>query len=440
MQVPLELTSQVFLEDMSNGRSGTQGSAWRSPLMSGSNSTNEADNRSRKKKSDKSRKKQRKPKARQAEGMGGSGSISDSAHDSILNKFVGSDHSTTSFASTWRGDSTINNNASLSSMDLEEAATRKMRRKSRKSYALDDETKSSKKKEDRRSRSSQTKKSNRDKDDTIGTNITDDETLGDSYPSFAEKYIVRTEHGNDPSVMLDLQTTTRDGKLRSAYDKSADWYCGPDADAENDVDSIHSDGSSVLSAFRIKKKKPIKVDLPANYFVTPPKGKGEVEESMHFSSLIGGSSNGMDDDSQMDSISLLQLEANHSRKKKKGTKKARKASLSTAMKELGPLQNIAFSQLLVEQRNRNEHSPDADPSPANVEDIESSTEKLERKIATSTDHVDDNDGNNNIGSNERKKKLSFLDRLTTKKSVLALVIGSGILIALNVILICIVLL
>jgi len=72
------------------------------------------------------------------------------------------------------------------------------------------------------------------------------------------------------------QTTTRDGRPRSAYDKNAEWYCGDDTDNG----SIATDGSSVLSAFRPKKKVPVKS--------LPPKS----EASMDFGTLLGEEKNG----------------------------------------------------------------------------------------------------------------------------------------------------
>jgi hypothetical protein len=64
-------------------------------------------------------------------------------------------------------------------------------------------------------------------------------------------------------------------KPRSADDKNAPWYCGYENDEEEDVNdgnSIASDSSSVLSAFKKKKT---------------PKTKPVQEQSMSFSGLLG---------------------------------------------------------------------------------------------------------------------------------------------------------
>jgi hypothetical protein len=65
--------------------------------------------------------------------------------------------------------------------------------------------------------------------------------------------------------------TTVKGTPRSGYDKNAEWYCGSD----DDKNSIISDGSSVLSAFRPNKSTPVTPDIP------------QSEASMDFGALLG---------------------------------------------------------------------------------------------------------------------------------------------------------
>jgi hypothetical protein len=72
------------------------------------------------------------------------------------------------------------------------------------------------------------------------------------------------------------QVATLDDKPRSAYDKDADWYCGSD----DDKDSIVSDGSSVLSAFRPKKNPPATSTVPVS------------EASLDFGALLGDEEQG----------------------------------------------------------------------------------------------------------------------------------------------------
>lgn len=71
-------------------------------------------------------------------------------------------------------------------------------------------------------------------------------------------------------------TGTGAGRPRSAYDKNAEWYCGSDDD-DNSKGSVASDGSSVLSAFRPKKKATM---VPV---LTTP----QSEASMDLDVLIG---------------------------------------------------------------------------------------------------------------------------------------------------------
>ncbi|KAL3911118.1 MAG: hypothetical protein SGILL_007408, partial [Bacillariaceae sp.] len=83
------------------------------------------------------------------------------------------------------------------------------------------------------------------------------------------------EEQEEPSF-LQPQTTTFDGKPRSAYDKNADWYC----DSEDDKGSVASDNSSVLSAFRPKKRQ-------SQTEIAP-----QSEASMDLGALLGGPEEG----------------------------------------------------------------------------------------------------------------------------------------------------
>jgi hypothetical protein len=107
-------------------------------------------------------------------------------------------------------------------------------------------------------------------------------------------------------------TNTKDGKPRSAYDKNAEWYCGEDGedDVDNDA-SYNSDGSSVLSAFRPAAKK-----SPVPAPVVP-----QSEASMDFGALIGHDGGGLppfsdlpSEEKSMGGMSFLQQKAEKSTK------------------------------------------------------------------------------------------------------------------------------
>ena len=83
---------------------------------------------------------------------------------------------------------------------------------------------------------------------------------------------------HDSASELPMPNMTRkDGRPRSGYDRNADWYCGNDADNH---DSIHSYGSSILSAFQIKKE--------IEPMLKPDTKEETIEDSMNFSILVDG--------------------------------------------------------------------------------------------------------------------------------------------------------
>lgn len=94
-----------------------------------------------------------------------------------------------------------------------------------------------------------------------------------------------------PSSFPVPSTAAGDGKPRSAYDKNAEWYCGSD----DEKDSIVSDGSSVLSAFRPKKQ------LLATQ-IGP-----QSEASMDFGALLGSEKEGSSKDSEADENTVLDM-------------------------------------------------------------------------------------------------------------------------------------
>jgi hypothetical protein len=90
-----------------------------------------------------------------------------------------------------------------------------------------------------------------------------------------KRFVKRQSNWKSPLLSeedaVHVPVTTLDGKPRSAYDKNAEWYCGSD----DDKDSVMSDGSSVLSAFRPKKSTLVTPCMP------------ESEASMDFDALLG---------------------------------------------------------------------------------------------------------------------------------------------------------
>ncbi|KAL3924783.1 MAG: hypothetical protein SGILL_000829 [Bacillariaceae sp.] len=83
---------------------------------------------------------------------------------------------------------------------------------------------------------------------------------------------------------LGPQRTSPDGKPRSAYDKNAEWYCS----SEDEKGSVTSDCSSVLSAFRPKKR------------VTEAEVVPQSEASMDLDALLGGTEEGSSEAIQVD--------------------------------------------------------------------------------------------------------------------------------------------
>lgn len=219
-------------------------------------------------------------------------------------------------------------------------------------------------------------------------------------------------------------TTTKGGQPRSAYDKNAEWYCGEDDD---DIGSIHSDGSSILSAFRTRKETTSNSHYPST-------NDGQPEMSMHFSALAMGTSstirNSSNDEGPLsfvlnipssDAISNTQLID-------ESFANSMRLTASTEGQGFDVLESIPVSQLLVAENNPSD--PDDNANLTEFFDVES--------VKTTTEGQEDVTDEIIEATNENKNE-SFLDKLSTKKGIGFMVIGTSMFFVLDVVLLCLLL-
>eukprot|EP00532_Pseudo-nitzschia_australis_P002854 CAMPEP_0168192866 /NCGR_PEP_ID=MMETSP0139_2-20121125/18279_1 /TAXON_ID=44445 /ORGANISM="Pseudo-nitzschia australis, Strain 10249 10 AB" /LENGTH=257 /DNA_ID=CAMNT_0008116139 /DNA_START=261 /DNA_END=1034 /DNA_ORIENTATION=- len=206
-------------------------------------------------------------------------------------------------------------------------------------------------------------------------------------------------------------TTTKDGQPRSAYDKNAEWYCGEDDD---DIGSIHSDGSSVLSAFRTKKET-----TSNNHY--PSTNNGQPEVSMNFSALAMGTSstvrNSSNDESPLSfSLNIPNSDAtSNTQMVDKSFAYSMTLTASTEGQGFDVLESIPVSQLLVAENNPSDQDDNAHSKEFfDIESVKTTTERQE-------------DVRDEIIENE-----SFIDKLSKKKGIGIMVIGSSVFFILDV--------
>eukprot|EP00536_Pseudo-nitzschia_multiseries_P000998 jgi/Psemu1/321878/estExt_fgenesh1_pg.C_120042 len=230
----------------------------------------------------------------------------------------------------------------------------------------------------------------------------------------------------DPFTFWEQRAATKGGKPRSAFDESAEWYCGDD---DVDHDSIHSDGSSVLSAFRRNKTK-----QSYDCFVNEDDGTPEV--SMNVFDLVIGNGDGDDGNGEDPSSSLSVSQPRANRRKKKSGSNARMSDdsfvaltgsrPSTVSQEFLSLESIPVSQLLVSEKKNPRDDVDS-AAILNIEDTERGTD------------MQDNTNDDIIGieiENDDGKESLFLDRMATTKYIRIMAICSSMLFVLDVVLLC----
>mmetsp|Transcript_5175 Transcript_5175/g.15069 ORF Transcript_5175/g.15069 Transcript_5175/m.15069 type:complete len:233 (-) Transcript_5175:1077-1775(-) len=221
----------------------------------------------------------------------------------------------------------------------------------------------------------------------------------------------------DPFSFGGPQTTTKDGKPRSAYDENAEWFCGDD---ETDVDSIHSDGSSVLSAFRRKKKK-------KDYGYFENENDAVPEASMNFSALGIGSGGG-GDHQPLSSMSIFPQKrtgrdfsiGSNIGMSDESFADLRGSTRSTMSREFDSLESIPVSRLLlVSEKNLKD---DDSPAVLSTEDARHRT----KVKANALDFI--------IEAEDEDDKKSLLDKMSTSTGIWVMAVCSTMLFVLDIVL------
>ncbi|OEU16243.1 hypothetical protein FRACYDRAFT_238831 [Fragilariopsis cylindrus CCMP1102] len=229
----------------------------------------------------------------------------------------------------------------------------------------------------------------------------------------------------DDSYLVDLEgggendsPPLKNGKPRSAYDKDAEWYCGSDSDS-NMMDSIRSDGSSVLSLFRKpkEKNKTTMMDMGNELSITDlfsinNDQDGLSEPSMDLSILLG-----KDEESGNNIDGEVSITISHNNNNDNSNNNS---NVIPAMQSES-LQIVPMNELLADIEN------DDDDENSSWSNSNSTNENGVSLL------VDDDDGNNirnddifsfdtfnpeeEEGKNNEQESPTFLEKITSKNSV-----------------------
>jgi hypothetical protein len=214
------------------------------------------------------------------------------------------------------------------------------------------------------------------------------------------------------------ETTTKDVKPRSAYDKDAEWYCGSDADMNG---SMRSDGSSVLSLFRKPKKKNTNetktMDMDnessiTNLFSVNNDQDGISEYSMGISTLLGK-------DEESGSTILQQNNNNDNTNTNTNTNKVIPAMQSE------PLQIVSMDELLSEIEDINADDEESLDTTSSSSNSNSTTENEASLLVDGDNNIknddifsfDTFDPEEEEENNNENESPSFLEKITSKNAV-----------------------
>ena len=228
-----------------------------------------------------------------------------------------------------------------------------------------------------------------------------------------------------PTTMMP-KTTTKDGKPRSAYDKDAEWYCGSDSDS-NMMDSIRSDGSSVLSLFRKpkEKNKTTMMDMGnessiTDLFSSNNDQDGLSEPSMDLSILLG-----KDEESGNNiggEVSITISHNNNDNNNNNNNNNKNKNVIPAMPSE--PLQIVSVNEMLADIEN-----DDDDDAHSSWSNSNSTNENGVSLLVDDDDDDDNNIKNDDIFSfdtfnpeeeeekNNEQESPTFLEKITSKNSV-----------------------